>query len=78
MALFENFENALAHWRAYGGAMNYVYAMPHEEHDSWEIVDADDLAESIDCTPKEATIQALQMGGMDADEIVEEMRYWQD
>jgi len=75
---YDNFDDAYAAWIEHGGAMNYIAAMSGECRATWEVVDGEELADRIECTPKEATEDALAAGGLTREEIAEQMIEWID
>lgn len=74
MITFDNFEEALECFREIGGAMNYHFTTRTYEVEEF----AEELAERINCSAKEATIIALIAGGMTESEVAEELADWID
>lgn len=75
MKTFADFPEALAYFRKVGGAMNV-----HQYNgNTWEVEEyPEELAERISCTPREATAQALRVGGMEWDDIAKELDGWNE
>lgn len=87
---FTCFSDALTTWRDQGGAMYYqspthTDAGPDIPRDlryqdypeTWIVGDADAIGDLYDVDPREATIDALEHGGLSAGQIAHEMRDWQ-
>ena len=75
----KTFQAALDDWRESGGALNYVHAMPGETSGSWQVWQSlSGLEDAVECSPREATEEALRCGGMTEDQIAEEMKDWYD
>lgn len=71
--LFTDFSLAIACFRDVGGAMNVHQA----NGNTWEVDEfPDELAERITCTPREATVIALSVGGLSPAEIEAELYGW--
>ena len=72
MKTYIDFEEAYKAWREDGGAMNYHGPSQHGP-DCWEVDDADAMQERVACTAREATVIALDAGGMSYTQIAEAM-----
>ena len=73
----DNFRIALAEWRESGGCMNVILGDARSP-DAWEVVEGDDLEERITCSIFDATVNALETGGLSPRQISYEMRHWTD
>jgi len=70
----QEFETALSKWRKMGGAMNYYQPIPGEDSGQWSVWSfCENLEETITCSARDATVEALRQGGMDEQQIAEEM-----
>lgn len=76
MKTFNNFGEALAEMRLYGGAMSVSQNNIMLESDTWFVGDYDEIAEIITGTVREATETALTAGGMSPTQIQAELTGW--
>jgi hypothetical protein len=76
MRYFTNFSEALADFRESGGAMNVIQPGSGDDGPLFAVGEYEDIADTIDGSPKGATMQALYEGGMTEEEVVAELSDW--
>lgn len=79
METFEDFDEALAYFRESGGAMNYGCELHGKSRSLWFVGDGQWIAEMVEpMSAKEATVHALETGGLSESEIKQIMQDWID
>ncbi len=70
MRYYRDFQKALADFRESGGAMNVIPPLPGDDSPLYVVGESEDIADTIDGNPREATMEALYAGGMTAEGVL--------
>ena len=79
MKSFKNFKDALVEFRLSGGAMIYHCAIGRDK-EMWQVGEHDEVSECIshEYTPRTTTEHALMCGGLTPNQVISELKDWQE
>lgn len=76
MKCYYDFNEALADFRLGGGAMNYCDGVYLDESPLWQVGTYEEIAEVSTTGARDATVVALDAGGMSHGDILAELADW--